>query len=168
MGQDILANLIPHLEPWWGTLGVIVALIGLTLTVKGLAGLANRPRGGARMAFVTLLSGILLLNAPEFMDVLAQTLFSRDSADVLSYRPPAHAASGIFRLVVLVVGLTGVIGVARGIYILRLSGGEGGGLPRALVHIAGGILCVNLVEFLRLLAASLGGEAESIVTSVIG
>jgi hypothetical protein len=168
MGQDILSNLIPHLEAWWSVLGVIIAFIGLALLVKGLLGLASRVQGGPKSAFVTLICGIVLINAPEFMDVLAQSLFNNDSAQVLSYRPPNHAASGLFRLVVLVVGLTGMIGVARGVYILRLSGGEGGGLPRALVHIAGGILCVNLVDFLRLLAASLGGEVQSIVTSILG
>jgi hypothetical protein len=168
MGQDILANLIPHLETWWGVLGVIVSLVGLTLAVKGLAGLAGRGQGGPGAAFLTLLSGIILLNAPEFMDALAQSLFGRDSAEVLSYRPPNHAASGILRLVVLVVGLTGVIGLARGVWLLRVAEERGGGLPRALVHIVGGVLCVNLVELLGLLAASLGGEVESLVSSVLG
>ncbi|MDR0622661.1 MAG: hypothetical protein LBJ61_12435 [Deltaproteobacteria bacterium] len=168
MGQDLFANLIPHLEAWWGVLGLIVAMLGLFLVVKGLMGLAQRPQGGVKLAFLTLLCGVILLNTPEFMDVLAQSLFGGNSADVLSYRPPNHAASGLFRLVVLVVGLTGVIGVARGVYLLRLTAGEGGGTARALVHIAGGILCVNLVDFLRLLATSLGGEVESIVASILG
>ncbi|MDR3135651.1 MAG: hypothetical protein LBU69_06120 [Deltaproteobacteria bacterium] len=168
MSQDIFANLIPHLESWWAVLVAIISLIGLCLVIKGLMGLSGRPREKAKRAFLTLLSGIILLNSPEFMDILAQTLFSQDSAEILSYRPPGHAGSGIIRLVVLVVGLTGLIGIARGVYILRLTGGEGGGLPRALAHIAGGILCVNLVDFLRLLAFSLGGEIESIVSSVVG
>jgi hypothetical protein len=163
---DIFSNLIPHLESWWNVLGIIIALIGLSLTIMGLLGLAKGD--GRKTSFLTLMAGILLLNAPEFMDVLAQSLFSRNSAEVLSYRPPAQAASGLLRLVFLVVALTGIIGVARGIYILRLTGGEGGGLPRALVHITGGILCVNLVEFLKILAVSLGGEVESIVTAIIG
>ncbi|MDR2386801.1 MAG: hypothetical protein LBE80_04345 [Deltaproteobacteria bacterium] len=168
MSQDLLTNLIPHLESWWSVLGLIITFIGLALLVKGLIGLASRVQGGSKGAFLTLLCGVILINCPEFMDVLAQSLFNQNSAQVLSYRPPNHAASGLFRLVVLVVGLTGMIGLARGVYILRLTGGEGGGLPRALVHIAGGILCVNLVDFLRILAVSLGGEVQSVVTSILG
>jgi uncharacterized membrane protein len=166
--SDILANLIPHLESWWTVLTVIVSLIGLALLVIGLLGLSKVQAEGKKKAFLTLLAGVLLLNSPEFMDVLAQSLFSHDSAEVLSYRPPTGAAAGLIRLAVLVVGLVGLIGVARGIYLLKLAPGEGGGVPRALVHIIGGILCVNLVEFLRLLAASLGGEVESIVSAILG
>lgn len=165
---DPLASLVPHLEAWWGTIGTIAALIGLALAVKGLAGLAGRPDGRRRGAFLALVSGILLLNLPELLDVLSGTILGRDSAEVLSYRPPDHPAAGLMRLVFLAVALVGLIGTARGVYILGLPGGEGGGLPRALVHLAGGILCLNLPEFLRLLAASLGGEVEALVAAIVG
>jgi hypothetical protein len=148
-----------------------VALIGLALVVKGLAGLAGlaaRPDGRRLGAFLALASGILLINFPELLDALSQTILGRDSADALSYRPPANPAAGYLRLVFLVVAIVGLVGVARGVYILRLTGGEGGGLPRALVHMVGGILCLNLPEFLRLLAASVGGEVEALVSAIIG
>lgn len=166
---DILANLVPHLEVWWGVLLVIITMIGLALTVSGLLGLASaRPGGGGKKAFLTLLAGAVLLNAPELLDALSQTLLGGDSADLLSYRPPAHAAAGYLRVAVLAVGLVGLVGVARGVCILRLTGGEGGGLPRALAHIVGGVLCVNLTEFLKILAATFGGDVEAVVSALVG
>jgi hypothetical protein len=167
-GQDFFTNLIPHLEAWWPVLVVIIALIGLVMTVSGLAKLTRRSQSGRRKAFMILLAGVLLLNAPEFLDVLTRTIFAQDAVGALSYRPPANVASGIIRLVVLVVAITGLIGVARGIHILSRSTEGGGGLSRALVHIVGGILCVNLPTFLRILAASLGGEVGSIVSAIVG
>ncbi|MDR1486765.1 MAG: hypothetical protein LBT62_02045 [Deltaproteobacteria bacterium] len=169
INQDLLLNLIPHLETWWGVLEVIVAAIGLFLVVSGLVGLSGRQDGGKKRALLTLIAGTLMLNAPSLLDAFAQTLFTQNSAEVLSYHPPdSNPASGYIRLAVLAVALTGLIGVARGLYLMRLSPGEGGGLARALVHMTGGVICVNLVEFLKLLAASLGGDVEILVTSILG
>jgi hypothetical protein len=121
------------------------------------------------MAFITLVAGTLMLNAPSVLDAFSQTFFNQPSAEVLSYRPPeTNPASGYLRLVVLMVALTGLIGVARGLYLMRLSAGEGGGLARAIVHIVGGILCINLVEFIKLLGASLGVDVEVLVSSLLG
>jgi hypothetical protein len=132
--------------------------------------LSGRPAGGRTKGFLSLLAGVLLLNFPELLDVLAQTFFGHGSDDVLSYRAPGGAggAASFIRLAFLVIALTGLIGVARGVYILRLTGGEAGGLPRALAHIVGGVLCVNIVPFLKILAASLGGDVEAVISALIG
>lgn len=169
MGADLLQNLIPHLEAWWGPITLIAAAIGLALAVSGLTGLALGNGERRWKAFASLLSGVLLINLPELMDVLSQTILSADSASPLSYAAPRnHPAGNLVRVSVLVIGLVGLIGVARGVYLLRLAPAEGGGPARALVHLIGGILCVNLVEFLKLLAASLGGEVEAIIATIVG
>jgi hypothetical protein len=168
MDGDLLANLAPHLEAWWGVITALGALAGLCLAISGLAGLAGRGGRGRARALTTLLSGVLLLNLPEVLDVLSRTLVGTDAADVLSYRPPAAEGGSLVRVAVLALGLTGLVGVARGLYLLGLGPAEGGGLPRALVHLAGGILCVNFVEFVKILASSLGGEVQALVEAVVG
>ncbi|MDR1657736.1 MAG: hypothetical protein LBT47_09310 [Deltaproteobacteria bacterium] len=166
--MDIFNNLIAHLEIWWGVVETIVAAIGLFLVVKGLAGLTDSGSRQRHQALIAIVAGILMLNFSVFSDALARTIFGTDSSEILSYRPPTEVGTDIIRFVFVAVGLTGLVGVGRGLYILRLSPGDGGGLARALVHLAGGILCLNLPEFLRILASSFGGEVEVFITSVIG
>ena len=169
MGVDILSSLAPHLAAWWTPITLIAAAAGLWLSISGLMALASERPGSKGRALAALVSGVLLLNLPDLMDALRQTLLSADSASPLSYAAPmGHPAGSLVRVVVLAIGLVGLVGVARGVYLLRLSPSEGGGVPRALVHLAGGILCVNLTEFLRLLAASLGGDAQALVEAIVG
>jgi hypothetical protein len=166
---DALANLASHLEAWWTPIISLAALIGLWLTATGLIALSSKSQGGRGRALAALASGALLVNLPELMDALSQTLLSNDSLSPLSYAAPkSHSASSLVKAAVLAIGLVGLIGVARGAYLLRLAPAEGGGLPRALVHMAGGVVCVNLPEFLRILAAALGGDAQALVASIVG
>jgi hypothetical protein len=147
----------------------MAALVGLWLTVSGLMALSSKSQGGRGRALAALASGALLVNLPELIDALSQTLFSADSLSPLAYSAPkGHSAGSLVKVSVLAIGLIGLIGVARGAYLLRLSPAEGGGLPRALVHMIGGVVCVNLTEFLRLLAAALGGDAQALLASIVG
>jgi hypothetical protein len=138
------------------------------MIVKGLIRLTGRTGLDYRRGAITFISGILMLNLSVFSDVLARSLFGTDPAGILSYRPQVSSGSEIIRFVLLAVGLTGLIGVGRGLFLLRLTPPEGGGLARAIVHMIGGILCMNFAEFLRILASGFGGEVEILITSVIG
>ncbi|MDR1546039.1 MAG: hypothetical protein LBU12_04880 [Deltaproteobacteria bacterium] len=165
--SDVLNRLASHLEVWRGVTFLLIEAMGLWLFVSGLMALAGREQSRGRVC-ATLAAGALMLNVPGLLDALAQTFFAQNSAQALSYHPPAHAAASYVRFAVLLVNLTGLAGVGRGLYLLKRTAGEGGGLPRALVHIVGGVLCVNIVEFIKLLAVSAGGQVEAVTNAVLG
>ncbi|MDR2611360.1 MAG: hypothetical protein LBG06_00435 [Deltaproteobacteria bacterium] len=170
--DDMLANLIPHLQGWWGALSAALCLAGLAIVVCGVASLARgaacgRARPWAAAAFAVG-AGILLVNLPGFLDSLAQSVFGHASVQGLSYRPPEHPARHYVQFAVHLLALVGLAGVGRGLLLLRDSPERPGQLGRALVHIAGGTLCVNFVPTLRILGRSLGQDVASVIAAITG
>jgi hypothetical protein len=168
--DTILANLTPHLQAWWGAATALLCLAGLAIAVRGVASLARTGgrAGSWGAAAFAVGSGILLLNLPGLLDSLAESLFGHGSAQGLSYRPPEHPARHYVQFAVHLLALTGLCGVARGILLLKDSPDRPGQTGRALVHILGGILCVNFPATLRAIGSSLGPDVLSVVTAVIG
>ena len=62
----------------------------------------------------------------------------------------------------------GVIGIARGLCLIRDTPNQSMNLSRGLVHLFGGILAVNLVTFLRGLGATVGGDVKTYISNIIG
>ncbi|MDR1165836.1 MAG: hypothetical protein LBO66_08220 [Deltaproteobacteria bacterium] len=170
MPQDnILANILPSLANWWTAIVAILTLAGFALFLSGLLKLANQGRGiSFGSIFLTLLAGILLINLPAFLDSLALSLFGEGSVQSLSYKAPDHPARFYIQFAVYLVALVGLVGIGRGLILLKNSPERPGLMGRALVHIFGGILCVNLVTTLKFMAQSLGGDAMDIVLSIFG
>lgn len=170
MGYDnILENVIPHLRDWWKAIHVIFYALGFGLVVYSLYKYPQdkQQEAGSR-AFMGTVVGVLLLNIPAFLNVLARTVFNQESIESLSYSPPSHEGQIYVQFSVYIVALVGLIGIGRGIYMLKRSSAEANQFGRGVVHIFGGILCVNFVDFLRILGVTLGGDIDSVVRFVIG
>jgi hypothetical protein len=69
---------------------------------------------------------------------------------------------------VYLVALAGLLGIGRGLVLLQAVPHGQGQLGRAMTHLAGGILCVNLVPALKVLGASLGPDILGLVEAVLG
>jgi hypothetical protein len=170
MPQDnILQNAIPHLASLWITFRAGFIALGLGLTAWSLFRLASdsrdRGRGGAWLALIV---GVLFLNAPTFLDTLSQTIIAQNSIQILSYQPPPSMAQVYVQFAVFLTALVGLIGIGRGLWLLKDSNQGQGLLARGLIHIAGGIVCVNLVDTLRLIAMALGGGLPDAVKAIFG
>jgi hypothetical protein len=171
MPQDtVLATLTPHLQGWWGAVTALLCLAGFAITVMSVAALA---RGGGRAgrwgaAVFAAAAGVLLVNLPGFLDSLAATLFGHGSVQGLTYSPPEHPARHYVRFAVHLLALVGLVGVGRGILLLKDAPDRPGQLGRALVHIAGGILCVNFTATLKIIGRSLGSDVLGVITAVTG
>jgi hypothetical protein len=165
--DNLIANILPHLSIWWDTLVIVLAFLGVLIFIGSLAKLAGRERSWGRI-FLALASGVLLINLPSFLDSLAFTIFSENSVLSLSYRPPEHPAKYYIQFAIFVVALVGLIGIGRGIILLKDSGSQPGQLGRALVHIFGGILCVNFVSTLKIMGRSLGGDVLDVIVAIVG
>ena len=66
------------------------------------------------------------------------------------------------------IATVGVIGIIRGVCLLRDTPNQAMNFSRGLVHIFGGILAVNLITFLRGIGATLGGDVQETITKIFG
>ena len=92
--ENYVANVIPHLQQWWGTIIVISYVIGIGLALRALfiAATSNN-RINKNSALLALTAAMLLLNLPSLMDSLSMTIFNQGSEQALSYSPPSHPGS---------------------------------------------------------------------------
>ncbi|MDR1038081.1 MAG: hypothetical protein LBT40_16415 [Deltaproteobacteria bacterium] len=171
MTQDtVLTTLTSHLQGWWGVVTALLCLAGFAITVVSVASIARRGGAAARWGAVAfaLAAGVLLLNLPGLLDSLAYSLFGHGSVQGLSYSPPEHAASDYVRFAIHLLALVGLVGLGRGVLLLKDAPDRPGQMGRALTHIAGGILCVNFPATLKIIARSLGTDVVGIVAVITG
>jgi hypothetical protein len=168
--DQMLANATVNLGPWWPAVKAILALCGLCLFLKGLHGLAagRGGRGGLSRQLWYLLPAALLVNNGALLDALSHSLLGAPSVAGLSFQAPGHPARNLIQFAVHLVALIGLIGIGRGIMLLRMVGERPGAMAPALTHVIGGILCVNLVPTLKLVAGTLGQDALDLLTAITG
>ena len=82
--------------------------------------------------------------------------------------PPSSPGSIYIQFAVYAIASIGVIGIARGLCLIRDTPNQSMNLSRGLVHLFGGILAVNLVTFLRGLGATVGGDVQTYIANIIG
>lgn len=167
--ENYVANVIPHLQHWWPSLIRLFYLIGVVFGVVSLVQTVNPKhrfnRGVSAWAFVT---AVLLLNFPALMDSLAMTVFNQTSEQELSYSPPSSPGSVYIQFAVYAIATVGIIGIARGLCLIRTASHQAMSFSRGIVHIFGGIIAVNLVTFLRGIGATIGGDVQAYIAKIIG
>lgn len=167
--ENYVANVIPHLQQWWPVIIVLAYAIGVGFAVLSAAqAISQRNRHNRSMAFFSFLSAVLLLNLPALMDSLSMTVFNMSSEQTLSYSPPSSPGSVYIQFAVYAIMTVGVIGIVRGLCLLRDTPNQTMNFSRGIVHLFGGIIAVNLVTFLRGIGATIGGDVQSYITSIIG
>ena len=167
--DNYVANVIPHLQQWWPVLIRLAYLVGLVFAVISFAqAVSQKHRFNRTTAVWSLCCAVLLLNLPTRMDSLSMTVFNQSSEQTLSYSPPASPGSVYIQFAVYAIATVGVIGIARGICLLRDTPNQAMNFSRGIVHLFGGIIAVNLVTFLRGIGSTIGGDVQTYIASIIG
>ena len=167
--ENYVANVIPHLQQWWPVIIVLAYLVGIGFAMVSLAqSVSHKHRFNRSTAVWTLWAAVLLLNIPALMDSLAMTVFNQTSEQSLSYSPPSSPGSVYIQFAVYAIQIVGVIGIARGVCLLRDTPNQAMNFSRGIVHLFGGTLAVNLVSFLRGIGATVGGDVQTYVAKIIG
>ena len=156
--DNYVANVIPHLQQWWPVIIRLAYLIGIVFAVVSLVQAVSRKQRFNRSTAVwSFICAVLLLNLPALMDSLSMTVFNQSSEQAIYIQFAVYAIASI-----------GVIGIARGLCLIRDTPNQSMNLSRGLVHLFGGILAVNLVTFLRGLGATVGGDVQTYIANIIG
>ena len=167
--DNYVANVIPHLQQWWPVLIRLAYLVGLVFAIVSFTqAVSHKQRFNRSTAVWSLWCAVLLLNLPTLMDSLSMTVFNQSSEQTLSYSPPASPGSVYIQFAVYAIATVGVIGIARGICLLRDTPNQAMNFSRGIVHLFGGIIAVNLVTFLRGIGSTIGGDVQTYIASIIG
>ena len=167
--ENYISNVIPHLQAWWSVIITLAYLVGVAFTiVAAVQAISQKHRFNRSTAVWSFWAAVLLLNLPTLMDSLSMTVFNQSSEQSLSYTPPSHPGSVYLQFAVYGIMTVGVIGIARGISLLRDTPNQAMNMSRGIVHLFGGILAVNIITFLRGIGATVGGDVQSHITKIIG
>ena len=167
--ENYIANVIPHLQQWWPVIVLLSYLIGLGFGVVSLVpAVSQKQRFNRSVAVWTFWVAVLLLNLPSLMDSLSMTVFNQTSEQSLSYSPPASPGAVYIQFAVYAIQTVGLIGIMRGLCLLRDTPNQSMNFSRGIVHLFGGIIAVNLVSFLRGIGATVGGDVQTYVAKIIG
>lgn len=167
--ENYVANVIPHLQQWWPVLIRLAYLVGVAFAVVSLVqAVSQKQRFNRSMAVWTFWCAVLLLNLPTLMDSLSLTVFNSTSEQSLSYSPPSSPGSVYIQFAVYAIAIVGIIGIARGVCLMRDTPNQAMNFSRGLVHLFGGIIAVNLVTFLRGIGATIGGDVQTYIAKIIG
>jgi len=169
-----LGNLNSELGPFWELLHTIAYLIGAGLVIAGLFVL-SRGQGGIHFAkgAASVVVGLLLLGLPSVMDMGSQTIFQENAPKGLQEvqgKIPGNGPETVFiKVAVGIVMLVGLYGCITGICMLKSIGeGSGGSKYHAATFVVAGIICINILTFIKMLGASIGGVFLSTVQRLFG
>lgn len=167
--ENYVANVIPHIQQWWSVIIILAYLIGLSFALISCAQAVSRKNRFNRSTAVwAFWAAVLLLNLPTLMDSLSLTVFNQSSEQTLSYTPPSSPGSVYIQFAVYAIMTVGIIGIIRGVCLMRDTANQSMNFSRGIVHLVGGIMAVNIVTFLRCIGATIGGDVETYITTIIG
>ncbi|MHB8408953.1 MAG: hypothetical protein ACYDHY_12820 [Acidiferrobacterales bacterium] len=169
--DDALAALTPEIASWWTTIELIAYLMGFWLVISGLVRFtyAHRSREGIAGAALRWFAGILLLNLPSLLNMLTLSVFNQQApTSALQYAPSGGSALSVeTRFVVVAATIIGLVGVIRGLVLLAGAAAEPRNTGRAMTHIIGGILAVNVTAVLSMIGQSAGSTVNSVIQRFI-
>ena len=159
----VCARLAGELASFYDLITACAALTGFGMLCASLLRLRSVGREGRSAA------GSLLLSFRAVTDMLTESLFNASAPEGLATvetGPGPYA--DMVRLALVIVMLVGFYQIAKGLVLLKRSAEGGDCFWRAVTHIAGGTLCVNIRQFMLVLGASAGGVLRDVVTRLLG
>lgn len=107
--------------------------------------------------------GTMLLYLPSTVQIGLSTFWTQPNP--YGYLQQQDQWSQLYKNIFMVIQLFGVIAFIRGLILLSSLGGHGGQpgtFAKGMTHIIGGILCINIYQFVQVVMVTLG------IQSIIG
>jgi len=156
--ETTAANMLHNLGSVAGILGAVSAILGVSLVLGGFFRLKlyGQMRGTFMAHQVTIAGPLVKILAGAIMLVLP-TMLHTSMLAFWGNANPLHIAttdgtspwSAYVPVVIMFVRLIGVGAFIRGIMMLPRTSGQGkqpGVMSKALLHMLGGLLCINVVQ----------------------
>lgn len=178
MAQNLLTDLGHENGPVVTLFLACCVLMGTFLGIRGIIGLTKRdvPPGGC---VVQIMVGACFVSFPRFMSILSATFFNMESnASILSetaggYMSPLSFPAQMFvNFSIFIIQIVGLFAVFRGLKVIADISMSHQRQPQAMhtavIFIIAGIVCVNILFALELVANTLGTEGISYYNKLFG
>ena len=170
MPDDLFQNLEASMVKIYPALITACYIMGFFLIVKAVFSLKKL---GHKTAFMgssgnligptmLILIGVILINAPTFIELLIQTLYATKVTDTKSWVTSKTGQGLWFDSIIPIITLIQVIGLfafLRGAIILTKACNENaqpGNIPKGLMHIIGGVMAINITGTIDLINNTMG------------
>lgn len=165
--QSILVNLAQQVPNLMRLVTAIAYVLGMYFIIAGIIKLKHAGEMRTQMSqehslagpLIYIAIGAMLLYLPSTVQIGLSTFWTNPNP--YGYVNQQDQWSQFTNVVYIIVQFIGVLAFIRGLIILsHLSGhgGQPGTFARGLTHIIGGILCVNLYQFVQVIMNTLGIE----------
>lgn len=178
---EMMNNVITDISGIFASRGLYVAvcfIAGVCIFAAGLVRWTKVSTGGVTpgSAIMRMAGGVLLVSIGFVLNTTAQTFFADSGASIISQGASGGGMKGAvgatFRFCIFIVQIVGFLAVAKAMLIFPyLADGNNGGRGTAsefFVYLIAGIICVNILKFLLILATTLGGPAPGYLQEIMG
>lgn len=163
--QDMITNIATQLPQLMRFVTAFAYVMGMYLIFGAILKLKQFGESRTMMSqshelkgpLFMLVAGGLLLYLPTSVQVGLSTFWADPSP--YGYLENTDEWSGFMNNVYMVVQLIGTIAFVRGLVILSRLGERGGhndSVGKAMTHIIGGVFCINIYEFIKVILFTLG------------
>lgn len=158
-----LATQIPYLMRLVTGIAYVMGLVFIIIGIMRLKYLGEMRtmmshEHSIKTPLIYLMIGTALLYLPTTIDVALSSFWSQPNP--YGYRENKGQWDLFFQSVFLILQLVGTIAVIRGLLILTQLGSQGhqggGAFGKGITHIVGGIFCINMYEFIKIIMNLLG------------
>lgn len=179
MAKNLLDDLGGSNGPFITLFTAFVTLMGVILMGVGIYGLArtkDTPVGGA---ITVIVIGIILLSFDEFISMINMTVFDESAAysilgsNISGGSDKVSATAKTFiNLAVWIIQVVGFIAVYRGLKIFADTSLTRQRQPEqtrtAIIFVFTGVLCINILSTLKMVALTLGNDAKTYYDMLFG
>lgn len=162
--QSMLVQFAQSVPQLMRLVTAIAYVLGMIFIIRGVIKLKHFGESRTMMSHEHHLSvpityiviGSMLLYLPSAVQVGMSTFWT--DPNPYGYTEQTDQWGDFINICFMVVQLIGVISFIRGLVILSHLGGHGhqGGFHKGLTHIIGGILCINIYQFVQVILATFG------------
>lgn len=166
--QTMLQNIATQIPNLMSLVTAIAYVLGMIMIIHGVIQLKHAGESRTMMSrehsltgpIIYIVTGTALLYIPSAVSVGTSTFWGESNP--MAPATPQDQFGDFMKIVYLIVQFIGTIAFIRGMVILSHLGGQGGqqgALSKGILHIIGGIFCINIAQFTQVIMATLGIEA---------
>jgi intracellular multiplication protein IcmC len=163
--ENVLVNIAKQVPSLMRLATALAYLVGTMFIIAGFVKLRHVGEMRTQMSHehgwggpsILIAIGVMLLYVPTSVQVGLSTFWS--DPNPYGYLQQTDEWSQFINDCYLIVQLVGTIAFIRGLIILSRLSHHGGGhdtLGRGLTHVIGGILCINIYQFVQVVMNTLG------------
>lgn len=164
--QSMLISIATQIPNLMRMVTAIAYVAGMVLIIYGIIKLKHLGESRTMMSrehhvggpLIQIIAGVVLLYIPTAVQVGMSTFWTNPNPG--GYVIPEDQYGDFLKVVYLIVQFIGTIAFIRGVFILSHLGQQGGGqqgaLSKGILHIIGGIFCINIYQFVQVIMYTLG------------